>query len=447
MASITSNQDRACPFCAKSFQKLGNHLPFCPKRDGRDYSSYLSKKTLQKRVKSKKQPCPHCGKAMSRLDTHLRVSARCKQVVSSSPCTSERMMGLTTPVDQCQGESTQLIEEVSQVVSFHTSPINEEVGQHTPDSSLDSSSAPAMLRPFNCPTTDQEWSEADHYLASVVVPAVLSASSVEEMNLVLCKGVYTFFINKYGVRSSNQRRRTRKRKSARVSLDKLREERNKTRNDLRRAKKQGRDTESIRSLADKFHRLLRQYKQISRAEQRSVDSTRSRQERKQCAKDLHRFAKKVLDNGGGQHSIAPAFDASTARNYFHDIFREEHREFQQQEWLPEAPSPSHPFDDSPFTLEELKVVIKKTRAKSSPSPFDQITYLVFRQCPSLAPALLSLFNMCWEQHHVPKPWKQGVIRLIPKTAAATDPHLPANFRPIALTSCVGKVFTTMLKNR
>ena len=40
-----------------------------------------------------------------------------------------------------------------------------------------------------------------------------------------------------------------------------------------------------------------------------------------------------------------------------------------------------------------------------------------------------------------------MIRLIPKAAANEAPHLPANFRPIALTSCVGKVSTTMFKNR
>ena len=35
------------------------------------------------------------------------------------------------------------------------------------------------------------------------------------------------------------------------------------------------------------------------------------------------------------------------------------------------------------------------------------------------------------------------MRLIGKQAAEDDPTLPNNFRPIALTSCVGKLFTTI----
>ena len=78
------------------------------------------------------------------------------------------------------------------------------------------------------------------------------------------------------------------------------------------------------------------------------------------------IAKRVLDDGGKQHSNAPVFDASTARRHFHDIFREEDREFQQPHWLPEAPPPSHPFVDSPFTLEKLMLVINKSKVLSQP---------------------------------------------------------------------------------
>lgn len=62
-------------------------------------------------------------------------------------------------------------------------------------------------------------------------------------------------------------------------------------------------------------------------------------------------------------------------------------------------------------------------------------------------ALVHLYKACWDSQTVPMAWKQGVIRLIPKGSATDSPNEPSNFRPIALTSCVGKIFTSVLKNR
>ena len=78
---------------------------------------------------------------------------------------------------------------------------------------------------------------------------------------------------------------------------------------------------------------------------------------------------------------------------------------------------------------------------------DQIPYQVFKRCPSLTHALLSLFQCCWSTSTIPTSWKLAGIKLIGKSSALDDPREPSNFRPIALTSCVGKLFTTILKNR
>ena len=162
---------------------------------------------------------------------------------------------------------------------------------------------------------------------------------------------------------------------------------------------------------------------------------------------FHKFAKKILDDDDPSHSVEPAFDHAEGEKYFRTVYHAEPRHFQQPSWLPDAPQPQHPFHESLFTLNELDRIIKKTRASSSPSPLDQMTYLVFKRCPSLATALLDLFNMCWSLQMVPPHWRMGVIHLIPKGAATEAPHLPSSFRPIALTSCVGKLFTSLLKDR
>ena len=63
------------------------------------------------------------------------------------------------------------------------------------------------------------------------------------------------------------------------------------------------------------------------------------------------------------------------------------------------------------------------------------------------PALLHIFNVCWSVKRVPAVWKIGVLHLLGKKKAQEDPSNPKNFRPIALTSCIGKVFTSLLKQR
>ena len=50
---IVARAQRKCPFCSQYFQGLGKHLQHCKDRQGRDYSQYLSQKTLQKKTKRK----------------------------------------------------------------------------------------------------------------------------------------------------------------------------------------------------------------------------------------------------------------------------------------------------------------------------------------------------------------------------------------------------------
>lgn len=48
---------------------------------------------------------------------------------------------------------------------------------------------------------------------------------------------------------------------------------------------------------------------------------------------------------------------------------------------------------------------------------------------------------------IPSAWKAAAVKLIPKSSAEEDPSAPGNFRPIALTPAVSKLFTGILKDR
>ena len=61
---------------------------------------------------------------------------------------------------------------------------------------------------------------------------------------------------------------------------------------------------------------------------------------------------------------------------------------------------------------------------------------------------MELYNSCWLAGSIPHAWKDGVIHLIPREREREReaPDEPGNFRPIALTSCIEKVFTSILKH-
>ena len=266
----------------------------------------------------------------------------------------------------------------------------------------------------------------------------LLAVSVDEKYQGLCSGVYDYFSWKYGTRSNKAHRKTKKQKCSKQEISVLRQERNKARQQLRKAKRSSSDPESLRELARKFHQYLCKYSRLSRAESRHCRKLQETRARKECGKN----------SGSLQLRFWMMVMATLKYSQLSMWVRQ--RSISQ---LCIAVNPDHSVSLHGFlahqilkylSFEEVQGIIKKVRVKSSPSPLDQIPYSVFKKCPSLTVALVNLFNTCWD---LGRGWKQGVIRLIPKAAASEDPLSPSNFHPIALTSCVGKLFTSLLKNR
>ena len=121
--------------------------------------------------------------------------------------------------------------------------------------------------------------------------------------------------------------------------------------------------------------------------------------------------------------------------------------YQQPAWMPSPATTVADFNEEKISLDEIALAVKKARFKSSPSSFDGIPYAVFKRCSALLPTLRNIFNFCWSHSTVQSAWKLAAVKLIAKSSAEADPSSPTNFRPIALTSCIGKLFSTILRNR
>ena len=60
-------------------------------------------------------------------------------------------------------------------------------------------------------------------------------------------------------------------------------------------------------------------------------------------------------------------------------------------------------------------------------------------------AMLDIFNLSWKTGHVPQIWREA--NMIPIHKKGKDKLKTSSYRPISLTSCVGKVMERMINPR
>ena len=187
---------------------------------------------------------------------------------------------------------------------------------------------------------------------------------------------------------------------------------NLARRDFKNAKKQGLSADSIQPLAKKFFQLIREHSRLKKASSAVKYCDQSRRARHACHFHFWQFARKLLDDNS-TNSITPHFTQEKAHGFFQEVYHAEPRNFVQPAWMPIPNKPQSEFDSEEIHEDELFTAIKRSKSSSTPSPFDQVSYLVFKRCPSLRITLLDLFNACWSQSVIPTQWKMAAIKLIP----------------------------------
>lgn len=106
--------------------------------------------------------------------------------------------------------------------------------------------------------------------------------------------------------------------------------------------------------------------------------------------------------------------------------------------------PLHPNLDLPFTPLELSTAIAKLANNKSPGP-DGITNEFLKALPSEGlTMLLDCYNEILCTENTPEEWYSSITVMIHKKGDMLNPN---NYRPIALLSCMLKLFTQLLYNR
>ncbi|GBN77615.1 Retrovirus-related Pol polyprotein from type-2 retrotransposable element R2DM [Araneus ventricosus] len=99
--------------------------------------------------------------------------------------------------------------------------------------------------------------------------------------------------------------------------------------------------------------------------------------------------------------------------------------------------------ERPFSINKITKKLQKAE-NSSPGP-DRLTYHHWRSVPQGHKFLTAAFNACLLFPKVPPSWKRTTTVLIPKTKDKLND--PSNWRPIALSNTLYKIYTKVLAGR
>ena len=100
--------------------------------------------------------------------------------------------------------------------------------------------------------------------------------------------------------------------------------------------------------------------------------------------------------------------------------------------------------NKPFQIAELHSALNCGN-KSAPGS-DRVVYEMLKFLPPESQkTLLSLYNTIWFSGDIPTSWKEAIV--IPILKQGKDPSSVSSYRPIALTSCMCKLFEKMVNRR
>ena len=110
-----------------------------------------------------------------------------------------------------------------------------------------------------------------------------------------------------------------------------------------------------------------------------------------------------------------------------------------------SPSSSNlPFEKD-FTLRELNTAIRKSAPKKAPGPDKIHNEMIANMGPVAKRKLLAFINKTWKEGKLPSSWRTA--RITPLLKKGKPAGLPQSYRPISLTSCLGKIAERMVNHR
>ena len=188
---------------------------------------------------------------------------------------------------------------------------------------------------------------------------------------------------------------------------------------------------------------LRQHNKVRKALEKKKHQKEKMLSEKAFKNDPNKFAEKLFQNK--KASGTPKFSASTAQQYFETTYTDANRDYEYTP-LPEMVRPTLP--ESLFSIDcpnlgDIKHSIRKKRNKAA-ACLNALTYVPYKKCPAILKFILQLFRKIWKTKDIPTDWACAYIVLLSKSENFSQ---VSEFRPIAITSTVSKIFFSIISSR
>ena len=136
--------------------------------------------------------------------------------------------------------------------------------------------------------------------------------------------------------------------------------------------------------------------------------------------------------------LSETFSGKTYENDFDNNFKKEIEDYVNSLNMDEV-------DYEEISMNELKFAIKTLRFQAAPGIDNVNNILLKGLSENFLEVVRKLFNKCLSTGEWPKNWKHSKITMIPKKS--DNKQDPTNYRPISLTSCIGKLLEKIIKRR
>ena len=118
--------------------------------------------------------------------------------------------------------------------------------------------------------------------------------------------------------------------------------------------------------------------------------------------------------------------------------REIHKEIKEHQVQPNPPD----YMNTPFNAHELEDALKDLKDKKSHGSDKIPNEMLKHMGPKAKSKLIGLYNNIWKEGIVPEKWREAVM--VPMYKKGKERSKTTSYRPISLTSCVGKLMERLI---